>query len=273
MKNKNKILIPTDLSVVAGQAIRQAAVIAGKTDQTLTLLHVIDAKSVSLSGIEAELKTKAERILDEYGVDCEILLRKGNIFDVIPDIACNDCYNLMVIGTHGIKGIKQKLFGANILKLVQKIAFPSLVVQEESPIIDRFVKLVLPVSSHEFFNAEIDAALYFAKIYDTEIHLYSIYKAGFEWPEQLVKNIELATRSFEKNKIRFKRVKEDQNIYSQGYAKQTLNYAKSAGADFISMISLPSEEYFYFAQADKEMLLLNDHHIPVLCTGGMSRKT
>jgi hypothetical protein len=34
------------------------------------------------------------------------------------------------------------------------------------------------------------------------------------------------------------------------------------------MISLPSEEYYYFAPSDKEAMMLNEYHIPVLCTCG-----
>ena len=63
-------------------------------------------------------------------------------------------------------------------------------------------------------------------------------------------------------------MKEDQNVYSLGYAKQTLKYAQSVGADLICTMSVPSKEYYYFADSDKENLLLNEYHIPILCAGG-----
>ena len=100
-----------------------------------------------------------------------------------------------------------------------------------------------------------------------EVHLYSINKPGYEWPGQLLKNIEDAKTSFESNGVRMKRVKEEQEVFSQGYTKQTLLYSASAGADLISMMSTPSDDYYYFAAADKEALLLNELHLPVLCTG------
>jgi hypothetical protein len=109
--------------------------------------------------------------------------------------------------------------------------------------------------------------LLFATLFNTEVQLYSINKPGYEWPEQLVKNIEDATTSFTLNGVTMKRVKEEQEVYSQGYAKQTLLYAGSAGADLISMMSAPSDDYYYFAAADKEAILLNELHLPVLCTG------
>jgi hypothetical protein len=125
----------------------------------------------------------------------------------------------------------------------------------------------MPVSSHADFRKEIDAVLLFSSLFDPEIHLYSIYKPGYEWSEQLLKNIEDAKNAFEEKGVRVKRIKEEQEVYSQGYSRQTLLYAGSSGADLITIMSSPSEDYYYFAQSDKESLLTNDLRLPVLCVG------
>jgi nucleotide-binding universal stress UspA family protein len=265
---KNKIIVATDLTKAAGQAIKQATAIAVKSGNSLTLLHVLNDKSLSAEETEKILSVEAETIFNQSGVHCEVMINEGNIFEVIPYVACEHDYDLMVIGTHGIKGIKQMLFGANILKLAAKICMPVLVVQEESPLIETVKKLVLPVSSHETFASAVDAVLLLAEIFNPEVHLYSIHKAGFEWPEQMLINIEYATRQFESKGVNMIRVKEDQNVYSLGYAKQTLKYAHSSGADFICMMSIPSKEYYYFAPSDKETMIMNEDHLPILCTGG-----
>jgi len=265
---KNKIIVPTDLTKAAGRAIMQATAIAQKAKTNLILLHVLNDKSPSAEETEKLLTTEAEAIHAQTGVQCELLIRSGNIFEVIPYVACEHEYDLMVIGTHGIQGIKQMLFGANILKLVSKIPIPVLVVQENAQIIEDMRKIILPVSSHESFSKSVESVLLFSGIYQPEVHLYSIHKAGFDWPEQLLKNIENATRQFETVMVKMIRVKEDQNVYSLGYAKQTLNYAHSTGADLVCMMSVPSKDYYYFAQSDKETMLLNEYNIPILCAGG-----
>jgi nucleotide-binding universal stress UspA family protein len=265
---KNKIIVPTDLTKAAQQAIRQATVIARKTNSSITLLHVMDNKSSSQEEVQQALEIEADNIRKNTGVNCDVLIQEGNLFDMISYVACEKEYDLMVIGTHGIKGIKQMLFGANILKLVVKIPVPVLVVQEESPLIESFHKVVLPVSSHETFRSAVEAILLFAGIYDLEVHLYSIHKAGFIWSEQMLKNIEEATLLLQTKGVPLIRVKEEQQVYSMGYAKQTVIYAQSIGADALWMISVPTEENYYFAQSDKETMLLNDFYIPVLCTGG-----
>lgn len=265
---KNKIIVPTDLTPIAGQALKQAVAIALKTNSSLTLLHVLKDQSESKKEVTQKLLDEAENIYSHSGIRCDILVREGSIFDIIPYEACERNYDLMLIGTHGIKGIKQMLFGANILKLAEKICLPLLVVQEKSPITKSFKKIVLPVGSHDTFNDAVSAVLFFAGIFDSEVHLYSIHKNGFDWPESLINNIENAARRLESSGIQMVRTREEQNVYSPGYAKQTLGYAKSVGADLICTMSVPSKEYYYLADTDKENLLLNEYHIPILCAGG-----
>ena len=126
----------------------------------------------------------------------------------------------------------------------------------------------MPVSSHDTFNESVNAVLLIAETFKPEVHLYSIHKPGFDWPEQMFTNIENATQIFNSENVKMIRVKEDQNVYSLGYAKQTLKYANSVGADLICMMSASSKEYYYFAPSDKETMLLNEYQLPILCAGG-----
>jgi nucleotide-binding universal stress UspA family protein len=174
----------------------------------------------------------------------------------------------MVIGTHGIKGVWEMLTGPDILKLVTRIPIPVLVVKENATLVEEFKRIVLPVSSHQSILPAIEAVLFFTRLYNVEVHLYSINKAGFEWPKQLLVNLDETIKKFEAEGVQYKRIKEDQNSYSIGYAKQTLKYAESVHADSICVMSVPSKEYYYFAQSDKETLILNEFNIPVLFAGG-----
>jgi nucleotide-binding universal stress UspA family protein len=265
---KKKIIVPTDITPAAAKALQQAAIFARKTESSITLLHVIDKNSASEEDVKRVLDRVAEGVMERSGVQCEVMIREGNLFEVISYVACEKDYDLMVIGTHGIRGVKQLFFGADIIKLIVRIPFPVWVVQEESPLVSSIGKIVLAVSSHDIFHSAINAILHFAKLYPLEVHLYSIYRAGFPWSEQLIRNIEEATSQFKANNVSLVRVKEDQTLYSLGYAKQTVKYAKSINADAFCMITIPTEESHYFAQTDKETLLFNDFYIPVLCVGG-----
>jgi nucleotide-binding universal stress UspA family protein len=264
---KKPVLVPTDLTDVGSKAVHQAGIIAKKAGTSVTLLHVLNEKSPSREEALKQLNEESLRVRKLTGKECEILLREGSIFEKIPQVTCENGFELLVIGTHGKHGIKQHLMGAYILKLVNRIHIPVVVVQDETLPIENIRTLVLPVSSHPDFLKEVDSVMLVSSLFGSEVHLYSVHKPGFDWPAQLLKNIEDATAVFELNGVQMKRIREEQEVFSAGYAKQTLLYAASIGADMISMMSAPSDDYYYFAAADKEALLLNELHLPVLCTG------
>jgi len=110
--------------------------------------------------------------------------------------------------------------------------------------------------------------IFMAGIFDPEIHLYSISKPGFEQTDKLRYNITLAETRFSEKGISYKRVCEDQSVFSVGFAKQTLLYADQIKADLITVMATPTRENYYFADSDKEAIITNEHCIPVLCASG-----
>jgi len=267
---KHRIIVPTDFTGAASQAIRQAAVIAKKAGSAVTLLHVIENKPGAKEVALEKLKTEAENITRSDGIPCDVCVKEGSIFDVIPHSVCEKDFDLMVIGTHGYMGIRQKIFGADIVKLIAKVPVPVLVVQENSPLVESFTRIVLPIGSHEQYRLAVDAVLLFAGIYDVEVHLYSIDRPGFEWSKHMLANIEEATQLLTEKGVKLVRIREEQKSPSLGYARQTLDYAHAIGAESLWMMSVASGEYEYMSKAYKETMVLNEFALPVLCAGGGS---
>ena len=268
-----RILVPTDLTSAASKAVEFAIMLARKGGTGLTLLHVNDDPLESFEQVEAKLREIAAGISGNANIDCNFILKKGkNIFNVIPDVACEECFRMMVIGTHGIRGLRQKLVGADILRLIKQVPIPVLVVQKESRLpVGGFKKILLPVGGHLTYGHLVDATVYTANLFDSDVQVYSIEKPGFEYTDQLKKNLEATKASFEKNMVHYKRVIEPQSVYSVGYAKQTIQYAQNAGTDLIAIMSVPTEEFYFFADSDKESLLTNPMNIPVLCASSAEK--
>ena len=265
-----KILVPIDFTSTSEQSIKQAVSLARRANCSVTLFHVLTGESSDKdmkTSVPDKLKEKAELIIKD-GINCDYQVATGSIFDEIPRAANKFDHQLLLIGTHGIKGIKQKLFGADMLKLIRKIKIPCLVIQSGCVCRD-FNPIVLPVGGHEGFKSLIDATSVIAGIFGSEVHIYSVIRKGDEGSKKLKENTLLATRQFEEKKIPFNRVEEEATVFSVGYAKQTLQYANKVSAGLISMMSVKTEEYYYFAQADKEQMINNEFGIPVLCSSGL----
>jgi nucleotide-binding universal stress UspA family protein len=263
--NDNKILVPVDFTEAADTALEFASMIAEKSGLGVTLLHIEDEKSGSRS--EEGLMGRAEKLAKEKCLSCEFRIRKGSIFTEIAAEAASEAYELMIIGTHGFKGLREKLLGSDILKLVKNIPVPVIVLQKgyKAPA-EGIRKIVFPAGTHKAFQLNIKATVYIARLFQAEVLMYAIEKPGQDWSEELKSNMELARREFEANHITCRRVVEKQTTFSMGYSKQILKYAKEIGADMISVMSIPTPEHYYFADSDKELLLINEHLIPVLST-------
>jgi nucleotide-binding universal stress UspA family protein len=264
---ENKILIPVDFTSAAEKAVEFGVYIANKMKAKIILLHVFEDEGMSLEESKEKLKMMTNEISNNKDLQCDFICESGSIFEVIPEIASKSTFRMAIIAAHGRKGFRQKLFGADILKLLKRIPIPALVVQEGSAIPESgFKTTIFPVGSHDAYERNIEAMKLIAGLCDPEIHLYSISKPGFEQSDQLRQNILLAEERFSEKGINYKRIDEDQNVFSVGFAKQTLKYANENKASLISIMVNPTRENVYFADSDKEAILMNEHCIPVLCT-------
>ena len=266
-----RILVPVDFTELSDKVIEQSAMIAKKAGADLVLLHITDKES-EIASDSVKLRSKAESSTSKYHVSCEGKVRRGTIYKDIQAEAEESEYMMAVIGTHGVRGLKQKLLGSDILKVISKVPVPVLVVQSTSPFRIQFDKIVLPVATHVSYENILRAVTVIGKLYSSEVHIYSIERPGFEWPETLKKNLEKTKAIFEESGVSYLRINEKQTVLSVGFAHQTLQYARKTRADMIAIMSVSSEEYHYFAQQDKENLLTNEGGIPVLCACNVLNK-
>lgn len=258
-----KVLVPVDFSDVTKVVVETAALIAHEGKMDMTLLHIENSKTTD------EIKDIAENLIEEtrlkWPVRIDFLLKKGNIFEDISNTAYDDQFKMMVIGSHGFKGLREKVFGADILKLLKNVPIPVITVQKGFILPDDAFKTILfPVGSHKTFIHQIKATIDFASIFNAKVHLYSVEKPGMEWSDELKLNIKTAEEQFQKNEIPYEKVKESQNSFSVGFAKQIMDYAKRQQIALIAIMSNATKELYYVADSDKVNMLTNEACIPIL---------
>ncbi len=262
-----KILVPFDFSEAAQKALQQAVMLKEEFPIHVDLLHVVDSEKEHKEA-EEKLMLVAKPLVAQR-VSSGVVVEKGAVLETINEIAGRGFYDLMVIGTHGPRGIRQNLLGADILKLLKENPCASIVVQKTSETVDQFKRILLPVGSHEDYEGLADSVKMIAQASGAEVLLYTINRPGEEPAEELIVNKENTIRLLKGSDIRYREVAEDVSVYSFGFAKQTLMYAESNGVDLIAIMPHASSEHSYFANADKERLLVNEKGIAVLCSAGV----
>jgi nucleotide-binding universal stress UspA family protein len=147
MNLPKNILVPTDFSETAEAALDYAVALAGKLDAKVHLLHVV---GIQLVGAEYRLSVTAT-MLDAIteGSQKELdrlaaaragrvalgptLLEIGDARTQITQTAAKIGADLIVMGTHGRRGIKRLLIGSVAESVVRTAPCPVLLVRQDVP--------------------------------------------------------------------------------------------------------------------------------------------
>jgi nucleotide-binding universal stress UspA family protein len=260
-----KILVPIDFSEASQKAVEQASLLNGDLKVNIELLHVINEDEHSK--VDFMLEEIAES-LSEKGIIAAPVTIKGSILSTINNYAHEAGFDLVVIGTHGARGIRQNLFGADILKLLKDSHCPSLVVQKASKPVEQFKKILFPVGSHKDFLSLAKIVAQIAKASNARVIIYTISRPYEETSESLNINKQNTKQFLFDQGIMVSEVIEPSSVYSFGFAKQTIQYAENNDIDLIAIMAHSSNEHTYFADADKERMLTNEKGIAILCASG-----
>lgn len=187
-----KILVPTDFSEQAENALKVAAMIAKKHDAEIYLLHMmeipmqqIDPGSVRSDIPEAlffmQLAHKRfENLMEsDYleGIAVHEKVKADITFNEIKD-ACKELdIDLIVMGSHGVSGLKEMFIGSNAEKVVRSSDIPVLVIKNKHNSFS--IRDFVFASDFKNDNKETyRQATEFAKLFDAKIHLLLVNTAN-----------------------------------------------------------------------------------------------
>jgi universal stress protein A len=133
------ILCPVDFSDASRKAVRYAREFAVNMRASIVLLHVIDIPIESLVNnvqLDEELETSALQKLDALknellseGLTVDSHVEIGIPADVILDQASKRDVNLIVMGSHGKKGMTRLILGSVAEAMMRKAGCPVLIVK------------------------------------------------------------------------------------------------------------------------------------------------
>ena len=134
------ILIPTDGSRAAEAAIDHALGLASTYDARVHTLYVVDVNvygtletgtDVVVSALEREGEEAVERIAEavaEAGLEATTSVVTGTPYREIVDYADEEGVDLIVMGTHGRRGLDRYLLGSVAEKVLRSTETPVLTV-------------------------------------------------------------------------------------------------------------------------------------------------
>ena len=143
-----RILVPVDGSSTSNRGLEQALALARSHDATILLLHVVDehvivqhAEAVaavtdqyleSMRASGREVLARARAAAERQGVTSRTLLVEnitGSVADIVVEQARKQRADVIVMGTHGRRGVKRLVMGSDAEGVVRASPVPVLLVR------------------------------------------------------------------------------------------------------------------------------------------------
>lgn len=139
-----KVLVPVDFSDNASKILKDAVTIAAKFGAALHVIYVVQSfddysgffvPHMPIAKFEEEMLQGAEKKMDQFleenlpaGTPRTAKVLVGDVAEVIIDFAADEGMGLIIMGTHGYKGLERILFGSVAEKIVKNAPCPVLTI-------------------------------------------------------------------------------------------------------------------------------------------------
>lgn len=200
-----KILIPTDFSVQAEFAYLMVQKLEEKIPLEIHFAHILSVPDTVTINSEGHIETcgeidasyvqqqadiaarKLNNLKTLYGDHIQTHLKAGKVTDVILDFSVKNQFDLIVMGTKGAWGIKEKISGSETQMIARKSSIPLLSLMCDRS--DLVIKNILLV--HDFYKVEdikFNLLQKFIRSFGVKLHLLQITSDSSESAKMLIEN-------------------------------------------------------------------------------------
>lgn len=270
-----KILVPTDFSENAENALQIAAQLAQKFKSEIYLLHMIELPSnesgplgerrsndlpEALGFMKLAKKRFTEILSRPYLKDIKVreIVEFHQAFEGIMETSREHGCDFIVMGSKGASGFKEMFIGSNTEKVVRTSEIPVLVIKDARP---NFAvrDFVFATNLDNSNKRTLEKVVEFAKLMDARLHLLYINTANEfitskdtdTYLEKYVEDIDFDNYEF--------------HIYNDDSVEQgVLNFAKKINADLIGIATHGRKGLSHFFNGSISEDLVNHAHSPVI---------
>ena len=272
MKN---ILVPTDFSEQAENALKVAAQFAKTYNADIYLLHMLELPMQlidptsnnnsqnlpeSLFFMKLAHKRFEEVLASDYleGVTVHETVHFHEAFDGIMEVSKEHNCDLIIMGSHGATGFKEMFIGSNTEKVVRYSEIPVLVIKQEIPNF-RVDNFIFATDFSEETKRPFNEAVKFANKIDANIHLVYINTANkFKTTEEAEKKMSNFLEGMESKTFNL-------HIYNDRTIEEgILNYAQSIDAGLIGISTHGRKGLAHFFNGSLSEDIVNHAKRPVI---------
>jgi len=274
----NNILVPTDFSDVARNAMTHALKIADVYNNEITLLNIQDEGGIfgffndkeKLDLLKEAVDMKMDKLIDECkknfpNVKINKKIVYGNVYRQITEIAEEGNFDSIVMGTNGASGLEQ-IIGSNASRVINYATIPVVVVKERPMVNNGYEKIVLPIDLSRESRQKVKWAVSLAKKFNSTIHLIYENSSSEEYQNRIFAVVNQTQDLLEKSGANYIVRGLDDEAYPDSFAMDTLAYADEIEADLIMIMTQQEKGFSEFLLGSYAQQIVNYHgKVPVMC--------
>jgi nucleotide-binding universal stress UspA family protein len=271
-----KILVPTDYSETAGNALSQAIYMAKLNKAIIKLIHIVapvyattpnslasmtDTLYVTMvNEANEELKKIAAKIEETDAIGVEFEVKVGNVSDEICEMAEKEKFDLIIMGTHGTSGVKEFFAGSNAYKVVNQAECPVLTIQKK-PSQQRLKNIILPIRLEISSRQKVDYSIEIARLFDATLFITGYTDDKNESQQFKIKQyVEQVEKYLTKLNVKHKST----FIFADNFTKEILDYAEKNNADLIVVMKKHDFSLNQLVKGVYSEQFVNHSSIPIL---------
>jgi nucleotide-binding universal stress UspA family protein len=276
--NNNNILVPTDFSEIAHNALGHALKIADVYKNEITLLNIQDEGGLfglfgsdeKMGLIKEAVDMKMDKLIVESAksfpnVKINKRFETGKIYRVITEIAEKENFDSIVMGTHGASGLQQ-ITGSNASRVINYAKVPVVVVKDQSISNKGYEKIVLPIDLSRESRQKVSWAVHLAKRFNSVIHVIYENSSNPEIKGRIFAAVNQTQDILAENNANYIVRGLDEEKYQDSFAEDTLAYATEINADLIMIMTQQEKGFNEFLLGSYAQQIVNHSgKVPVMC--------
>lgn len=247
-----KILVPTDFSPNADKALDFAVQIAKQAKAEIILIHACEILNLTFND-HIDLKKEYNQTIIDKAMESLSLLKKsiedteqltvkihlfqGTVTDTILKVSEDQHADLVVMGTLGNAGLKEKLFGSKTAEIIGKTNVPVLVVGLLSEW-DIPEKIALAVNEFEENPDTTRFIFELAGLFNATVHVVIITDEDADQESDYLMRKKIIMDYVEKLKLRYKStVIKHTCLYNHKFEEPIEEFITQQGMDILAMVT------------------------------------
>ncbi len=258
------VLVPVDFSRQSVWALSVAAMLVKNNKGIIHLLHVVDSRidyeKETLEKIRINLFEFAQEQQQLLGVSIIPNIERGNIFQSIGDTANRLGAKIIIMGTHGVKGI-QKVIGSFAVRVMLGSKIPVILIKDQF-ISQNFNKIIIPNDTLTTIDIVTEKVIESGKVIHGNIYLFNLLRTMSAFRK--VKIMGQIKRTL--NKLNSAGYNSESIVIQndiQDFTNLIIRYAKNINADMIAISLQSKKPGKEFQISDLAMNLINKAPIPI----------